>query len=105
MRDEVALYHNKGSEELSAILNQYKDNYESRFGQSPHDLKAKLEAKLKEQQEKHFNSVFGQLTPHDLATLIDLIQPEENKPVDQTKPKKGNKKSQSVNDNSSQNQG
>ena len=88
----MALYQNKGAEELSAILNTYKENYKQRFGQEPHDLPQKLADKLKEQQEKHFNSVFGQLTPSDLAILCKIIA----KPAEEAK--------KPANDNDSQKQ-
>ena len=74
------LYHPKGTEELSALLEQFIGNHSERFGTKIElsELERKLTDKLTEVKEKHFNGVFGTMPPADIANLIRLTKELQN---------------------------
>jgi len=70
------LYHPKGTEELSALLEQFIGTHSDKFGSKIElsELEKKLTDKLSEVKEKHFNGVFGTMPPADIANLIKLTK-------------------------------
>lgn len=71
----MALYMDKGTEELRAILETYKQNSKAKTGQEPTnaELKKKLQELLDTKKEALFKESFGTMTVKNMQQLIDLL--------------------------------